>query len=473
MWRRLAYRGGNWNNAANAGVFALNGNNARSNVNTNIGFRSALALFVRLLRLRARSNFKSKGRISRLDKPKIELSRRLAFIGLSHAALLGRVDFMSKQQSIIEKVYSWENLLEAYHEAARQKWFRDDVAAFSANLEENLITMQNELIWRTYEVGRYREFYVLEPKKRLIMALSFKDRVVQWAIYRQINPLLDSQMIFHSYGCRVGKGTTRAAERLHGWVRLVDRKPDEWRYLKLDIAKYFYRVDHSVLMELLRRKFPDEDGLLWLMRTIIDCGHTPFGLPAGKEPDDVPMSERLYDVGMPIGNLTSQLLANVCLDALDQYVKHELKARYYIRYMDDMIILHPDAKELRRYREDIETFLNSRLHLDLNSKTTIGKVKRGITFVGYIIFPTHRKLKPNSMKKMKSRMKYVAKQYAAGLMDLDEIKSTMASYYGMMKQFNSYGLRGWIYNNIVFRRHTPEFESENRTTKTILEKESE
>lgn len=111
--------------------------------------------------------------------------------------------------SLLERIYSWENLLNAYHEAASEKWYRGDVLAFSAKLEENLIEIQNSLIWRTYKVGRYREFYVSEPKRRLIMALSFPDRVVQWAVYLQVNKELDNGMIYHSYGCRVGKGTTR------------------------------------------------------------------------------------------------------------------------------------------------------------------------------------------------------------------------------------------------------------------------
>lgn len=151
-----------------------------------------------------------------------------------------------QRPSLLERIYSWENLLNAYHEAAKEKWYRNDVTAFSANLEANLISIQNDLMWRSYEVGRYREFYVHEPKKRLIMALGFRDRVVQWAIYLQVNQELDNGMIYHSYGCRVGKGTTRAAERLQYWSTLVDRKPENWHYLKLDVSKYFYRVDHEV-----------------------------------------------------------------------------------------------------------------------------------------------------------------------------------------------------------------------------------
>ena len=335
-----------------------------------------------------------------------------------------------------------------------------DVLAFSARLEENLIEIQNSLIWRTYKVGRYREFYVSEPKRRLIMALSFPDRVVQWAVYLQVNKELDNGMIYHSYGCRVGKGTTRAADRLQYWATLVDRKPGpSWHYLKLDISKYFYRVDHEVLLGILRRKYPDEDGFLWLMETIINCDHTPFGLPPGKTADEVPPSERLFEVGMPIGNLTSQLLANVCLNELDQYIKHELKAHFYVRYMDDMVLLHPDAKTLNRWRVQIEDYLNNVLHLELNGKTTIGLVKHGITFVGCRIFPGYRKPTKQSVKKMKARMRYIAKEYEAGLIDFDAVDATMQSYFGMLSHCSTHGLQRWIEKNIAFKRKEPAAEA--------------
>ena len=354
--------------------------------------------------------------------------------------------------SLLERIASWENLLEAYHNACKEKWYRDDVVAFSANLEEELISIQNDLLWHAYEVGRYREFYVYEPKKRLVMALGFRDRVVQWAIYLQINGELDNGMIFHSYGCRVGKGTTRAADKLQDWCTLVDRKPEPWYYLKLDVSKYFYRVDHEILLGIMRRKYPDEAGFHWLMEEIVNCDHTPFGLPPGKNADEVPPWERLFEVGMPIGNLTSQMLANVCLNELDQYVKHELREHFYVRYMDDMVLLSSDAKRLNECRELIEIFLNDRLHLELNSKTTIGLVKRGITFVGCRIYPGYRKLTRKSVRKMKARMFYIAKEYEQGLIDLEAVDSTMQSYFGLMKHCSTYGLQKWISENVIFKR---------------------
>lgn len=490
------YRGGNWNNGASAGVFYLNGNNSRGNANTNFGFRAALALFVYFLRAKAQQKHQGKrdafpGRqgqrytlvlLCRWRPPGTPSKpRRLAVV--CYAGRRGdpdpaawrpqRKDLAEEchnaghnydntrrnedmdprnQPSLLERIYSWENLLDAYHEAASEKWYRNDVTAFAANLEENLISIQNDLIWHTYKVGRYRQFYVHEPKKRLVMALGFRDRVVQWAIYLQTNQHLDNGMIYHSYGCRVGKGTTRAADRLQYWCTLVDRKPGKWYYLKLDVSKYFYRVDHRVLLDILRRKFPNEDGYLWLMETIINCDHTPFGLPPGKSADEIPPSERLFEVGMPIGNLTSQLLANVCLNELDQYIKHELKAHFYDRYMDDMALLYPDAATLNRWRAAIEKYLNEVLHLELNSKTTIGLVKHGITFVGCRIYPGYRKPTAQSVKKMKARMRYIAKEYEAGLIDFDAVDATMQSYFGLMGHCSTHGLQKWIEKNIIFKR---------------------
>lgn len=358
---------------------------------------------------------------------------------------------MAKITDIYDQIYSWENLYWSYENAGKGKWFRDDVVRFSANFEEELINIQNHLMYQTYAVGRYREFYVYEPKKRLIMALAFRDRVVQWAIYRQLEPLFDKQFIYDSYGCRKGKGTHRAADRLQYWMRAVTRKPDEWYYLKLDISKYFYRVDHDCLMRILRNKIDDE-RTLWLLKTIITCEHKAFGLPAGVDPDQCEPEDRLNDVGMPIGNLTSQLFANIYLNELDQYAKHDLKLRHYIRYMDDVIILHPDKKYLAEVKEQIEIFLQENLRLDLNNKTAIRKVKSGIEFVGFRIYPTHRKLKKKSTKKMKSRLQYLSREYARGNASLETVRSSVMSYYGIMQHFNSYGLCRHISQNITFQR---------------------
>ncbi len=347
---------------------------------------------------------------------------------------------METLRNIYPTIYEFENLYGAYLNARKNKRYRGDVLEFSAHLEENLIQLQNELIYKTYQVGRYREFYVYEPKKRLIMALQFRDRVVQWSIYRHLNPWFDKQFIYDSYGCREGKGTHRAADRLQYWIRQVSRKEGRYYYLKLDISKYFYRVDHGALMDILRKKIEDQD-LLDILERIINCEHTAFGLPAFMDPEDCLREDRLFDKGMPIGNLTSQMFANIYLDQLDQYAKQELRLHYYIRYMDDIIILHKDKRYLREIKDDIEAFLWEKLRLNLNKKTTIRPISQGVEFVGFRIFATHRKLKKSSVKKIKSRLKYVRSAFERGEISAESLQATKASYLGAMKHFDSYGLR--------------------------------
>lgn len=273
---------------------------------------------------------------------------------------------MNKIKHLFPKIFDFENLFDAYKAGIRGKRDRPDIMVYTEKLEENLIELQNELIWKTYKVGRYRMFYVYEPKRRLIMALQFKDRVAQHAIYRQLNPLLDKQFIYDSYACRNGKGTHKAVARLQYWFRQVSRKPGKYYYLKLDISKYFYRIDHEILMGILRKKIADED-LLEILEGIVNCEDTHFGLPMGADIGDVAFSEMLADVGLPIGNLTSQMFANLYLDQLDQFCKHQLGLHYYIRYMDDVIILHNSKKHLERVKNQIADFLESELHLNLNN----------------------------------------------------------------------------------------------------------
>lgn len=347
---------------------------------------------------------------------------------------------MEKLQHLKERICSFENLYAAYEDAAKEKHYREDVLAFTFNLEENLFDLQKDLLDGTYTVGPYREFYVRYPKPRLIMALGFRDRVVQWAIYRQLFPILEKQFIEDSYACRIGKGVHAAANKLQYWLRQTERKPQRYYYLKLDIAKYFYRVSHRVLLEILQRKIQDEK-MLDLLENIINCEETAFGLPVGFDPDAIGPDDWLFDVGMPIGNLTSQMFANLYLNELDQYAKHTLRISYYIRYMDDIIILHPDKKYLAYLKDEIETFLNERLLLSLNKKTAIRPCSMGIDFVGFRIWSTHRKLKKKTAKKIVARVKFMSSALKGGEISRETFDRSVASYKGILKHFDSYGFR--------------------------------
>jgi len=366
-------------------------------------------------------------------------------------------------KNIFPLIYDFENLYEAWECAKRGKRFREEVLEFSNDLEANLIDIQNHLIYGTYEVGAYRPFFVYEPKKRLVMALPFRDRVVQWAIYKQLYPLLDKQFIKDSYACRKGKGAHGAADRLQYWLRQTDRKQMEskekvkYYYLKLDISKYFYRVDHTVLIDILKRKTKDKQ-LIALLVKIIECENQKFGLPAGVNPDECPEEKWLDDVGMPIGNLTSQMFANLYLNELDQYVKHELKLHYYIRYMDDIIILHPDKKYLAGVRDYIDVFITDNLRLQLNNKTAIRPVSLGIDFVGFKVWATHRKLKKKTAMKIKNRIPQLIKAVECGKITPNSMNRSIASYKGILKHCNSFGFRKTL--NAYFKKNRGESKHE-------------
>jgi len=342
---------------------------------------------------------------------------------------------------VFDSICDFEELYAAYRDARKQKRYRRDVMEYAEQLEANLITTQNELIWGTYEVGPYRPFYVTIPKLRLVMALQFRDRVVQHALYRCMNPFYDKLFIEDSYACRVGKGSHKAADRLQYWMRQVSRKPGApWYYLKLDISKYFYRVNHRTLLDILKTRIADE-RLLRLLDTIINSEDTAFGLPAGMGPEECPEELWLTDVGMPIGNLTSQLFANIYLNEMDQYAKHQMRIHYYIRYMDDIIILHQDKAELANFRDEIADFLRDNLQLDLNKKTAIRPVELGVDFVGYRIYATHRKLKKSTAYRIMRRTKTLSMQLAAGEISREEFDRVIASYRGVLSHCNSHGLR--------------------------------
>lgn len=361
---------------------------------------------------------------------------------------------MKRIGNIYTEICSFENLYEAYLQARKCKRYRYEVLRFSAHLEENLLAIQRELQEKTYEIGEYHKFIISEPKKRLIMALRFRDRVVQWAIYRQLNPLFEKQFIRDSYACRKGKGTHEAINRLQYWMRKADRSGREWYCLKMDITKYFYRVDHATLLRILERKIKDKD-LLWLLERIINCDKEAFGL---RLDDDIAQSaeeERLMECGMPIGNLTSQMFANLYLNELDQFVKHELREHCYERYMDDSLILSDSKEKLWNDLERITEFLEKELKLKLNDKTSIRPIRCGIEFVGFRIWATHRKLRKSSAKKLKRGLKWIKTQYAEGKVTFQEVKPNIMSYLGVLQHFNSYNLTQSVLQDFVLQRASP------------------
>lgn len=361
---------------------------------------------------------------------------------------------MKKVKHIYPEIYDFSNLYAAYLKARKGKRFCDEVSRYSYNLEENLIDIQNDLIWKTYQVGPYRQFTVKYPKKRLIMALAFRDRVVQWAIYQQLYPIFDKKFIYDSYGCRNGKGALAAAKRLQYWLRQVDRKQEKYYYLKLDISKFFYSINHDVLLGIFKRTIEDPD-MIDLLKKVIDS-ENDVELMDGFTPNCFPVAGMGKSAGIPIGNLTSQLFANVYLNELDQFCKRILKVRYYIRYMDDIIILHEDKQYLARLKSEIEGFINQELGLCLNNKTAIRPIPMGIEFVGYRIWSTHMKIRKKTAIRIKRRLKKLAELYRKNAIDFDEIEPVIVSYFGLLKHCDSYNFQKKLSEDCVFQRQVTE-----------------
>ena len=335
-------------------------------------------------------------------------------------------------------IYDFQNIYDAWNKAKSKKRYKPEILHFSHDLEGNLIQIQNDLIWKTYKPGSYRDFYVYEPKKRLVSAPPFRDRIVHHALCNVIEPLFDKKMIYDSYACRDGKGTHRAADRTQQYLREATTKWDNVYCLKCDIKKYFPSIPHDVLKRIYRRTIYCRDTL-WLLDTIIDSGSSLNEIIVRR---------------LPIGALTSQLNANVYMDRVDHIVKEVLKEPYYVRYMDDFIILGNSKEHLWEVKRQLEMCLDCELLLELNNKTGIFPISQGVDFVGYRIWPTHRLLRKRSIKKFKRKLRAFEKKYAAGEIAYKEIDCCVQSWIGHAKHADTYRLRAKIFGEFKLVRHS-------------------
>ena len=289
-----------------------------------------------------------------------------------------------------DRIIAFDNLHNAALRCLKGKRSAPAALRYMQHLEENLHNTHNHLLHGSYHPGGYEEFYVFEPKQRLISAPRFSDRVIHRAIVDVLEPIIDQRFIFDSYACRKGKGVHAGADRVQHWMRVVKRQHGALFCLKADISKYFASIDHAVLKGILRRHVGCERTRA-LLDTIIDSSP---GAPG---------------VGIPLGNLTSQLFANLYLNELDRYAKHDLGIRYYARYMDDFVVLHHSKSQLHQWRALIEAFLWGSLRLSANSKTQVFPIGmaggRALDFLGYRIYPTHRLLRKSSIKRIRYKLR--------------------------------------------------------------------
>lgn len=308
-----------------------------------------------------------------------------------------------------------ENLFLAWHEFKKGKTKRKDVLQFEFNLEDNLFQLYQELRNKIYEHSHYSSFYVQDPKLRHIHKAEIRDRIVHHLVSNYLNSIYDKTFIHDSYSCRINKGTHKAINRLkHFSLKQSRNNKINFYCLKCDIKRFFDSIDHDILSELLKRKIKDKH-ILWLIREIIDS------------------FQKDKDKGIPLGNLTSQYFTNIYLNELDQFIKHKLRVKHYIRYTDDFVILDKGKECLENLIGPIEKFLKNRLNLSLHpDKITIGKYNQGIDFLGYVTLPYCRVLRTKTKKRMFKKAN----------------QKNIQSYSGVLSHCCGYKLRKKLENKI-------------------------
>jgi retron-type reverse transcriptase len=350
---------------------------------------------------------------------------------------------MKTYRTLYPQIVDFENLYLAFRKARKGKRNRLEVAAFEFDLEANLFQLQEELAARTYAPGPYRNFFIRERKLRLISAAPFRDRVVHHALCRVLDPIFEARFIHDTYACRPGKGTHKALDRCQHFAR------GHQYVLQCDVHQFFPAIDLAILREKLSRLIRDEDTLR-LIDQILDGGAgvlAPVYEVEWFPGDDLlaPLRPR----GLPIGNLTSQTWANVYLDSLDQFVKRELKCGAYVRYCDDFLLFHDDKAQLHAWKDAVQDHLNGlRLHLNWR-RSTIYPTHTGIPFLGFRIFPTHRRLRADNVRLARQRLRANRDAVLAGRLSRAEFRESLVAWLAHAAHGDTYQLRRAMLREIV------------------------
>jgi retron-type reverse transcriptase len=325
-------------------------------------------------------------------------------------------------QHTYNNIISLENLLEAWKEFVSGKRARKDVQEFERNLMANIISLHSELATKNYSHSAYQAFKISDPKPRDIHKASVRDRLLHHALHRTLSPFFTKTFISDSYSCQIGKGTHRALKRFRQFSKIVSRNDMRTAWvLKCDIKKFFANIDHNVLIGIIDSYIPDKD-ITQLLSLIIRS-----------------FRSNVNSVGLPLGNLTSQLFVNIYMNEFDQFVKHKFKAKYYIRYADDFAVVSHDRVYLERTLTLMQDFLRDRLKLSMHpNKISISTVASGVDFLGWIHFPNHRVLRTATKRRMFS-----------GIAARERKEETVQSYLGLLSHGNGWKLQQKIKTKIV------------------------
>lgn len=336
---------------------------------------------------------------------------------------------METYKNILEKIISPENLFSAWDAFKSDKRSKPSVLQFEWRLEENIFQLHRELSRKTYRHGPYEGFYVKDPKQRHIHKATVRDRILHHAVFSVVNPIFEPTFIPTSFSCRVGFGTHKGVEILERMTRKVSRNNTQSCFvLKCDVRKFFDSVNHKILLSIIKKRIKDADAM-WLLEAIVRS----YESGPGK--------------GIPIGNLTSQLFANVYMNELDQFVKHRLKIKHYVRYTDDFAIISKDREELQKLLPPISEFLENELALKLHpNKSILHSICQGIDFLGYVIFPKHRLLRTKTKYRMFRKLEKRMEEYKAGSITKLKFEQSIQSYLGVLSHADTYEIREELLN---------------------------
>ncbi len=312
-----------------------------------------------------------------------------------------------------------ENLLLAWEEFLKGKKKKKDVQEFQLHLMDNILSLHYDLASGAYRHGGYQTFNISDPKPRIIHKALVRDRLLHHAVYRVLYPFFDDTFIVDSFSCRIDKGTHRAMKRFKKFAGMVSKNNTRTCWiLKCDIKKFFASIDQDILVQILDRRIKDK-RIVNLLKEIVVSFHS------GKR-----------GIGLPLGNLTSQLFSNVYLHEFDQFVKHQLKLKYHIRYADDFVIFSQDKKYLEGMVPKLADFLQTKLKLTLHpEKVFIKTLSSGLDFLGWVHFFDHRVLRTATKRKMFRRLKE------------NQTREALHSYLGLLKHGNA----GKIKNSVLSR----------------------
>jgi retron-type reverse transcriptase len=327
-----------------------------------------------------------------------------------------------------DKIISVENLLLAWQEFIRGKRKKKDVQEFQLHLIDNILILHEELKNKTYKHGGYYHFRISDPKPRDIHKASVKDRLTHHAIYRVLYPYFDRKFIADSYSCRKNKGTHKAFNRFRSFSYKVSKNHTRTCWvLKCDIKKFFASIDHKALISLLCKAITDENTIWLLKEIIVSFCSTSAGMT------------RHTSRGLPLGNLTSQLLVNIYMNEFDQFIKHKLRIEYYIRYADDFIFLSEHKSYLENLVLPIKCFLLEKLKLELHPKKVFIKtIASGVDFLGWVHFSNHRVLRTSTKRRMMKRLR------------TNPGVETRASYFGLLKHGNGEKLKRFDLEKVIW-----------------------